>query len=164
MVTGNTGAGLSFQAGAGSTINIPSFVDNELGSNGGAGVELVGATGSTIEGDFQRNSFSGNQGGGLIASSDSGKLDLTIGGSTVFGTPRFPVNQFTGNAGAGIGVLLSGSATAEFDITDNTITGTTDNAASTILNGERDRGSPGRHQHHGDPAFYRHGWSFEHHG
>jgi hypothetical protein len=122
--------------------------DNTITGNGGAGILLNQSVSPTNEAQLDAtilgNEVSGNQSGGIVAGLngdnnippappalvDNNRLNLVIGGSGLNDN-----NVLDGNDDVGIAVNVTGTGKANVDITNTSITGTTD-GGDPLLNGD----------------------------
>lgn len=154
-ITGNTSHGMSFLAQSLETGSTPTsspsnfrfntFADNELRNNGGSGLSAELREKTTWAGTLLRNNFSNNglRGIDFQALDTENAFDLVIGAATVNAQGSLiDGNQITGNTGAAIFLALNDSSgntsntTGRFRIVGNIISGTLNDATSTIFNGE----------------------------
>lgn len=123
-VLGNTGFGLSFSALNGSLIN-NTLNNNTIQNNVGPGVQLASSGSSNVLFAMDNNSVSNNQGIGFDSSITDSVSNITVTNSV-----------FDANQDAGLRLNYTGATTGTQLIDGNTITNTTDIAATTTPAGE----------------------------
>ncbi len=127
--TGNgTGLLVTSTAGGVSTVNA---TNNTFSNNTGSGIQLEATGGlaagaaTTLTANVDGNTFSGNGNMGVraVGSGVNSTLNVNVGVNSA--------NTSTGDVDAGFGVIAQGSSVVNADIRNNTVSGTTDNAATT---------------------------------
>ncbi|MFM7040369.1 MAG: beta strand repeat-containing protein [Planctomycetaceae bacterium] len=153
-ITGNSGNGAALLVENGGRLDFGTPASNRvirgntITANGGAGLLLNQQTSpgrlARIDADVLGNTISGNDGGGIVSAlfgnnnlppalpllTNNNILDLQIGGTALTDN-----NVITANSEVGIGVNVTGNGNALVNLTDVTVTGTT-NSAGGQFNGD----------------------------
>ena len=154
LISQNAGNGVALSIDNGGEIDFGTPASNRIiqgntiSRNGGAGIALTSNVSATTEALMnvvvQGNTISQNVSGGIISNlngpnnpppalpavNPNNVLNLTVGG-----TPPATANTINGNGDAGIAVNVTGNGFANVNISNTTITGTT-NGPDPILDGD----------------------------